>query len=287
MPSPSLPPFVVDLVNRALVEDGAWDDITTALFVPPDFSAVGRILVKSEGVLSGLDVMAMVFKTIDQGTVFEALAKDGDIVGPGCVVAKATGRASSLLRAERTALNIFQHLSGIATLTYKFVKALEGIPGAPRIADTRKTLPGLRWLEKRAVRHGGGCNHRMTLGDAVLLKDNHRAVIKALGLSLPEAVSSAKRLKPHVYQLAIEADSIEDVKEALEAGADIILLDNMDRGSIVRAVELICGRAVVEVSGGVTLENVRDFAVPGVDVISIGALTHSAPALDVSMEFGI
>lgn len=285
--APSLPPFVADLINRALVEDGAWDDITTALFVPPDLRAVARIVVRCEGVVSGLDVMALVFKTVDQEIQFDALAQNGDLVGAGSLIATAAGRASSLLRAERTALNIVQHLSGVATLTHRFIKALEGIPRAPRIADTRKTLPGLRWLEKRAVRHGGGCNHRMTLGDAVLVKDNHRDLIRAAGLTLKEAVSSAKRLLPHIYRVEVEADTLDDVQEALEAGADIILLDNMDAASIARAVKMVAGQAMVEVSGGVTLENVRDFALPGVDVISIGALTHSAPALDVSMELSI
>jgi len=214
-----------------------------------------------------------------------ALVGDGDAVAPGQELGVVSGPARSVLRGERVALNFLQRLSGIATLTSRYVEAVRGTRA--RIVDTRKTTPGLRSLEKYAVRAGGGFNHRRDLSDAMMIKDNHLAVIRALGLSLTEAIKQARESLPHTLKIEIEVDRLDQIPEALAAGADIILLDNMSTEDLRRAVAMIDGRAMTEASGGVNLGTISEIAATGVDVISVGALTHSAPALDIGLDFEV
>ncbi len=280
-------PEVGALVEVALREDRAWEDVTTALLVPPDVRASGVILAKGAGVLAGLPVAAFAFHRVDPAVELEALVPEGARVTPGTAVARVSGRAASLLRAERVALNFLQRLSGIATLTARFVAAVADLPRPPRIADTRKTTPGLRILEKYAVRLGGGCNHRASLAEAALVKDNHWEVLRRAGRDPVQALAAARARLPHTVKLAVEARTLAEVEAALAAGADIVLLDNMEPGLLRQAVALVGGRALTEASGRITLENVRAVALTGVDIISVGALTHSAPALDISLELGL
>ncbi len=273
---------IEQIVRIALAEDLPSGDITTEALIPPDISAKASILVKREGVLAGIDVAKEVFRQVDPSLKFKTLVKDGERVRKGKVVAAVEGRAGSILKAERTALNFLQHLSGIATETARYVQAAKGTEAV--ITDTRKTIPGLRVLEKYAVKVGGGRNHRMNLSDGVLIKDNHLVALRSLGIGLGEAVRSAKRNAGKKVKVEVEVESIEQVREALNAGADIIMLDNMKPEDMRRAVKLVKGRALLEASGGITLDNVRTVAGTGVDLISIGALTHSARALDISLE---
>ncbi len=280
----NLSPEVRRVVEEALREDRAWEDLTTRLVLPGDPAAVAVAVVKQEAVVAGLEPFAAAFLLLDPATRVELLAHDGERVEPGRAVARVSGRAAAVLAAERVALNFLQRLSGVATLTARFVAAVADLPRPPRVADTRKTTPGLRALEKAAVRAGGGCNHRFSLADGVLVKDNHLALLRAAGLDLAAAVARARAATPHLLRVEVEAKTLEEVEAALAAGADAILLDNMDLGTLAEAVRRVAGRAVTEASGGVTLENVRAVAATGVDVISIGALTHSAPAVDISLE---
>jgi nicotinate-nucleotide pyrophosphorylase (carboxylating) len=240
---------------------------------------LGEVLVKAPGVVAGLDVAGAVFGRVDLTLDWQAVAEDGDVVSPGQVIASVTGPASSILAAERTALNFLQRLSGTATLTAQYVAAIQGT-GA-RLVDTRKTTPGWRWLEKRAVRAGGGYNHRIDMGGGVLIKDNHLALSAN---DIAGAVRAARQYAPHTLRIEIEVTDLVGVEVALVAGADIILLDNMSLEEMRRAVELASGQALLEASGGITLETIRTVAETGVDLISCGALTHSAPALDISLE---
>lgn len=273
------------LVERALEEDLGRGDVTSDLLVPIDVAARAVLRSRSQGVIAGLGVAAMVFDVTDAQVRFAALIGDGDAVAPGQVVGVVSGPARSVLRAERVALNFLQRLSGIATLTSRYVEAVRGTRA--RIVDTRKTTPGLRSLEKYAVRAGGGFNHRRDLSDAMMIKDNHLAVIGALGLSLSEAVKQARESLPHTLKIEIEVDQLDQIPEALAAGADIILLDNMSTENLRRAVATISGRAIIEASGGVNLGTISEIAATGVDAISVGALTHSAPALDIGLDFEI
>lgn len=270
--------LVTDLVARALAEDVGTGDITTAATVPPGTMAQGRIVAKAAGTVAGLPVAAEVFRQVDPEVSWEPLVADGTALQPGTEIARLSGSAASLLAGERVALNLLQHLSGIATATRAFVEACSGTKA--RVADTRKTLPGLRALQKYAVRMGGGQNHRYGLYDAVLIKDNHIAVAGGVAA----AVQAARRSASHMVRVEVEVDTLEQLREALEAGADLILLDNMDREQLRRAVAITAGRAVLEASGGINLQNVRAVAETGVDLISVGALTHSARALDLSLE---
>lgn len=270
-------------VETALAEDlGDRGDITTEVSVPQGIRGAGLIVAQADGVVAGMDAAAMVFSTVDSHLSFEAAVCDGEAVAAGTPLAAVEGAVASILAAERTALNFLGHLSGIATLTSKYVAA--AAPYGAAIRDTRKTLPGLRALEKYAVRAGGGENHRLGLHDAILLKDNHLALMgDALAEALKTAVAKARSLRPQVT-VEIEAEDLGQVKEALEAGADVIMLDNMDIATIGSAVDLVGGRAKLEVSGGVTLGDVAKIAACGVDWISVGIITQGAPPLDIHLE---
>ena len=273
------------LVELALDEDLGRGDVTTDFLVPADVRAKARLRSRNKGVIAGLDVASTVFCTVDQRAAFEGLVGDGDVVASNQELALISGDARSLLRAERVALNFLQRLSGIATLTSRYVEAVRGTRA--RIVDTRKTTPGLRALEKYAVRAGGGFNHRRDLSDAVMIKDNHIAVITSQGLSVADAVNEARESLPHTLKIEIEVDRLDQIPEALAARADIILLDNMTVPDLRQAVSIIDGRALTEASGGVRLETISEIAATGVDVISVGALTHSAPAMDIGFDFEI
>jgi len=269
----------IDVVRRALREDlGLGGDITSAAVVPAGTRARGRIVARAPGVVCGVEVAAAAFLELDPGLEIRLSAADGDAVAAGTAVLEVTGRAHPILAAERVALNLLGHLSGIATLTRRFVDAVAGTGAV--IADTRKTLPGLRALEKHAVRCGGGRNLRLRLDDAVLVKDNHLALVG----SVSDAVRRAREGVGHAVAVEVEVESLEALEEALAAGADVVLLDNMETSLLAEAVRRARGRAITEASGGIRLETVRAVAETGVDVISVGAITHSAPALDVALE---
>jgi nicotinate-nucleotide pyrophosphorylase (carboxylating) len=270
------------IVSQALAEDLASGDITTEALVPFGLTGKASILVKKDGVLAGTDVAKEVFQQVDRSLRFRALVKDGAKVRKGDVVAIVEGKVASILKAERTALNFLQHLSGIATETSRYVDAVSGTKAV--ITDTRKTIPGLRLLEKYAVRAGGGQNHRLNLSDGVLIKDNHLMALRASRVGLGEAIKKARRRALRVMKVEVEVESVKQAREALSAGADIIMLDNMKVKDMRKVVELVQRRALLEASGGITLDNVRSVAKTGVNLISVGALTHSARALDISME---
>jgi nicotinate-nucleotide pyrophosphorylase (carboxylating) len=273
-----------DLIELALREDLSLGDLTSEATVPPDRQAAATMLAKQDGVISGMETARAVFTRIDPTVRFEALVADGDRVTRGTRLAVISGNARSILASERTALNLIQRLSGIATITAEYVAQVAGTNAT--VVDTRKTTPGMRYLEKAAVRHGGGANHRYNLGDAVLIKDNHLA---AIGGKRPiyDAVLAAKARAPHTSKVEVEVIDLAGVQEALDAGADIIMLDNMSPDQMRAAVELIDHRALVEASGGITLETLAEVAATGVDLISVGALTHSAPSLDISLDFAL
>jgi nicotinate-nucleotide pyrophosphorylase (carboxylating) len=267
------------IVETALYEDIGSGDITTQATVAPDVVSQAELVAKDDFVLAGIDVAAEVFKTIDPSVSFECLIADGESVHKGDVLAWLKGSACSLLQGERVALNLLQRMSGIATLTSCFVKEVEETDAV--VVDTRKTMPGLRVLDKYSVRAGGGTNHPTSLYDGVLIKENHIAA--AGGITV--AVERARIRAPHTMKIEVETTNMDEVAEALAAGADIILLDNMTLDQLREAVQLIDGRAKAEASGGVNLETVREIAETGVDLISVGALTHSAKAVDISMLF--
>ena len=275
----NLHPRTKTLINLALEEDTAYGDVTSQAIFQPGHVSGARILARSDTVVCGLEVAARVFQSVDTDINVTTEISDGDRVANDTVILRAEGPTIALLMAERTALNFLQHLSGIATLARAFADAAALTGTGVRIVDTRKTTPGWRHLEKYAVRCGGCYNHRSSLGEHVLIKETH---IVAAG-SLANAVKQARDNAPHATKIEVEAETLGDVVEALAAGAEVVLLDNMSPPLIQQAVEIIAGAAVVEVSGGVTLENLLDYALPGVDVISVGALTHSAPAADFSM----
>jgi nicotinate-nucleotide pyrophosphorylase (carboxylating) len=278
LPSHLLEPVVA----AALREDLPWGDLTTEALFPAGTRARAEVLVKRPGVLAGLEVFGAVFRYLDPQARLEVYSPDGTEVQAGTVAAVVEADARALLAGERVALNFLNHLSGVATLTRRFVRAVEGLPC--RIVDTRKTTPGLRLLEKYAVRAGGGANHRFGLSDGVLVKDNHLALLRRQGVSLEEALRRLRHRVPHGVRVQVEVTDLEQLDEVLSAGADAVLLDNMPLEALREAVARCRGRAVTEASGGITLENVRAVAETGVDLISVGALTHSAPALDVSLE---
>jgi nicotinate-nucleotide pyrophosphorylase (carboxylating) len=270
------PALYREIVRRALAEDLGWGDVTTEATVPSELRAKGILLVKSPCVLAGLDVAVEVFMQLDPGCTFDRKKKDGDRCQPGDVVAELTGGAAPMLTAERTALNFVQRLSGIATLTRQFVDAAGG---KIVVLDTRKTTPTLRALEKYAVRAGSGTNHRSGLDDGILIKDNH---IRLAG-GVAEAVKRMKDDDPEM-PIEIEAQSIEQVDQALAAGVDCILVDNLPVETIKEAVRRARGLAKIEISGGVTLDRLPELAQTGANYVSVGALTHSAPAVDISFE---
>lgn len=272
--------FVLDpILRRVLEEDIGTGDVTTMATIQPGTQASAELVAKENFVLSGIDVARRVFHLLSAETAFEKLIEDGQPVKRGDVLAWIKGDAAVLLQGERVALNLLQRMCGVATLTAEFVKEV-GDTGAI-IVDTRKTTPGLRVLEKYSVRMGGGGNHRMALYDAVLIKENH---VAAAG-GITSAVSRARQNVPHTQKVEVEVRNQDEVAEALDAGADILLLDNMSTEELRAAVEMIDGRAITEASGGVNLETVRDIAETGVRLISVGALTHSYRAVDISMLF--
>ncbi len=271
---------VEKIVENALKEDIGSGDLTTESLFLEEARGKAVIIFKEEGILAGLPVTGIVFKKLEGGILWEEVKVDGERVGRGQVVAELTGSLRAILKGERTALNFLQRLSGIATLTARFVEAVADFP--VKIMDTRKTAPGLRVLDKYAVRVGGGLNHRFGLYDGVIIKENH---VRAVG-GISKAVESVKKNIPSGIKIKIEVETstLDEVREALHAQADIIMLDNMPLDMVKEAVSIIGGRALVEVSGGVTLEKVRDIAATGVDFISVGTLTHSPEAIDISLE---
>lgn len=269
------------VVLNALEEDMPYGDITTDSLIPEDRMVEAKFLAKADGVICGMPVAERVFKLIDARAALEILKNDGQAVQKGEILAILRGPAAAVLKGERTALNLLQRLSGIATRTHCFAELVKDYPVS--IADTRKTTPGLRYLEKYAVRCGGGRNHRYSLSDAVMLKDNHIAA----GGGILSAVRTVRASIPHTVKIEVEVENMDMVREALESGADIIMLDNMDIAAMAEAVRVIGGRALVEASGDVTEERIRAIAETGVDIISIGCITHSVKALDISLRFKI
>lgn len=270
--------YVRKIIEQALSEDIGPGDVTSEATVPAGATSTAEMLAKQDLVLAGLDVSLEVFHYLDAAIQLTRFAQDGDRIKSGKVIARVSGRTRVLLAGERVALNLLQHMSGIATLTSKYVEQLKGLKA--QALDTRKTLPGLRQLEKYSVRMGGGTNHRFGLYDGVLIKDNH---IKAVG-SIAKAIESARRKAHHLLKIEVETKTLDEVREALAAKADIILLDNMPLDMIRESVKLINGQASVEASGNVTFETIRELGETGVDFISSGSLTHSASAADISMK---
>lgn len=270
------------IVDLALSEDLGHGDVTSEALIPPELEGKATLLVKADGVLAGLEVAQRVFQRVDPSLKVEPRLKDGTPVKRGDIAATVSGRVISILKAERVALNFLQRLSGIASLTAQYVAEVHGTKA--RITDTRKTTPGLRPLEKYAVRMGGGQNHRFHLGDGILIKDNHLAVLREQGMTLKQIVARAKQKAPKGLKVEVEVNSVKDARAAAKAGADIVMLDNMSPDEMRRAVSLLPKEVKTEASGGINLTNVRAAALAGVDIISIGALTHSPKALDISLE---
>jgi nicotinate-nucleotide pyrophosphorylase (carboxylating) len=271
--------YMDEIIRRVLKEDMPMGDITTDNLIEKDLVSRGHIIAKDRGIIAGLDMAERVFKVLDNSVKFKRLVRDGDKVNRGDVIAEVEGNTRALLKGERTALDFLQRLSGIATKTGEFCEKVREFP--VKISDTRKTTPGLRLLEKYAVRIGGGHNHRFSLSDGVLIKDNH---IKAAG-SIKKAIELSRQKIPHTIKIEVETENLEQVREALECGADIIMLDNMSMDMMKEAVKIIDKKALVEASGNVDLEKVYEIASIGADIISVGGLTHSAKALDMSLKF--
>ena len=268
-----------DIILRSLEEDAPFGDITTDVTVAGDATASGVFRAKESGVLCGIDIARRTFELVGGEVAFVKKKADGDLLVKGDIVAEISGNAASILMGERTALNLMQRASGIATAARRAMQAVEGTQA--RITDTRKTMPGLRKLDKYAVRAAGAVNHRFSLSDGILIKDNH---IAAAGGIAP-AVRAAKRKAPHTLKVEVEVESLDGLREALEAGADIIMLDNMSCALMREAVEITAGRAVLEASGNMGERDLAEVAATGVDLISIGGLTHSVKALDISLKF--
>ena len=269
-------------IGIALAEDLAGGDVTSEALIPPGLTGKAAIMAKEAGVLAGIGVAARVFKLVDPSIKITTLIKDGAPLLFGDIIADLSGSVIGLLKAERTALNFLQRMSGVASMAAQYAAEIKGLNA--KVYDTRKTTPGLRVLEKYAVRMGGGVNHRRDLGDAVLIKDNHIAALRMTGLNLTQIVAKAREKAPEGKTIEVEVTSVEEAAEALKAGPDIIMLDNMSIPEMKRAVDMVKGRARLEASGNITLKNLRQVALTGVDIISIGALTHSYSALDISLE---
>jgi len=270
------------IIDLALAEDISHGDTTSEGLIPPELEGKASILAKEEGIIAGGEVARRVFLRVDPSLKVELLIKDGARVQPGDIVATVSGRVISILKAERTALNFLQRLSGIALQTARYIAETQGL--GVKITDTRKTTPGLRLLEKYAVRTGGGQSHRLHLGDGILIKDNHLTTLRALGIKIKDIIAKAKQNAPQGATVEIEVTTPQEALEAAEAGADILMLDNMSPEEMRRVVNSIPSHVKTEASGGITLANVRAAAMAGVDVISIGALTHSVKALDINLE---
>ncbi len=274
-----LPFYVDDIIKTALNEDINYIDSTADLLIPEDSISSAYFVAKASGVVAGLEIALRVFTILDPDMKIECHFKDGDAVNNGDIIAEFTGHTRLMLKAERTSLNLLQHLSGIASYTNKCVKLVEGTNAS--IADTRKTLPGLRALQKYAVTAGGGRNHRYNLTDAAMLKDNH---IDAYG-GITAAVEALRQKAGHMLQIEVETRNLDEVQEAVNCGVNVIMLDNMDCPTMTEAVKLVNGRAKLEASGNITLENIAEVAKTGIDIISLGALTHSVQAFDISMKW--
>jgi nicotinate-nucleotide pyrophosphorylase (carboxylating) len=272
---------VRNLIQTAIEEDLGRGDVTSEATIPEHVMSQARVISKQDIILAGMEIFASVYSNLDNTIGIKAYHRDGEVISPRASIAELGGHARPLLAGERVALNFLQRLSGIATLTRRYVEAVKGYPVA--IVDTRKTTPGWRVLEKYAVRIGGGKNHRHDLGDGVLIKDNH---IVASG-GIKAAVEMARTRSHHLLKIEVEVETLEQVEEALQAEADVIMLDNMSPAILAEAVKSIAGRAIVEASGGVNLETVVEIARMGVDLISVGRLTHSAPSADIHLEFDI
>ena len=273
---------ILTVVRAALAEDAPWGDVTSELFVPVDATAQAEFNAREPGVFSGAEVLVTTFTEVDPSITVDLRVADGDRFVAGDVLAVIEGNARGVLRAERIALNLVQRMSGIATLTAEYVALTAGT--SARIADTRKTTPGLRSLERQAVRDGGGRNHRFSLSDAVLAKDNHLAVLTAGGASVTDVIRAARERLGHTTHLEVEVDRLDQIEPVLAGGVDTIMLDNFSLEELRAGVALVAGRATIEASGGVNLGTVADIAATGVDVISVGALTHSVRALDLGLD---
>ncbi|WP_439692214.1 carboxylating nicotinate-nucleotide diphosphorylase [Curtobacterium sp. SP.BCo] len=282
----TIPPHALRrVIETALEEDAPWGDVTSETLIPADATATATLAAREPGVLSGGGVFVAVMHAVDPAIVAELHVSDGSRFGAGDVLATVTGPARAVLRAERVALNLTQRMSGIATATAAYVAAVSGTRA--RIVDTRKTTPGLRALERYAVRCGGGHNHRTSLSDAVLAKDNHLAVLLSRGTAVEDAIRSARERLGHTVHLEVEVDRIDQIEPVVHAGVDTIMLDNFTTAALVEGVAIVDGRALVEASGGVSLDTVAAIAATGVDVVSVGALTHSARALDLGLDIDV
>ncbi len=275
-------PEIQRLIDRALEEDQAFADATTQALIDPSIQAIGEFRAEEEGKLAGINAALAVFRRLRPSAETQILVEDGESLLPGQVIATVTTSADVVLRGERLALNMLQRMSGIATETARYVEAAEGTDA--RIIDTRKTAPGLRTLDKYAVRVGGGHNHRMHLGDGILIKDNHLYLLDRESTTLSQLILRARSRASHTLKIEVEVTNLHQLDEALEGGADIVLLDNMSVEDMAEAVRITGGRALLEASGGITIDNVAAVAGTGVDLISVGALTHSVKALDISMD---
>ena len=269
--------IIEEIIKKGLIEDINYFDAATDLLIPEKQISKAKLIAKADGIVAGIEVFEMVFKLIDSEIDFKSVFKDGDHVTHGDVILTMTGKTQTILKGERLALNFLQRMSGIASLSNRYSQAVEGI--SVRVVDTRKTTPNLRILEKYAVSAGGCYNHRFNLSDAMMIKDNH---IQAVG-SIKKAIEKGKQLIPHTMKIEVEVKNLDELKEALDAGADIIMLDNMTINEMKQAVIIADHQAIIEASGGVDLNNIREVASTGVDIISVGALTHSYQSLDISL----
>jgi nicotinate-nucleotide pyrophosphorylase (carboxylating) len=276
------PPDVYALIDAAVAEDQTFNDPTTQAVVPPEIEGTGMLRAKAVGVLAGVDVAIAVFQRVDPTLEVKAILEDGAPLSPGDDIAVVRGSAAGILRAERIALNFMQRMSGIASDTNRYVRAVAGLNA--RIVDTRKTVPGHRYLDKYSVRMGGGYNHRLNLADGILIKDNHIQANRFREMGLKDVIQLALARASHTIKVEVEVETMEQVAEALEAGAHIIMLDNMSVPEMADAMLVIGDQAIVEASGGITYDTVRAVAETGVDLISIGGLTHSVDALDISLD---
>ena len=279
---PEFPPEVYSLIDAAIAEDQTFNDPTTSAVVPSHIRGVGMLRAKANGVLAGVDVGLAVFRRVEPALELEALMTDGATLSPGDEIARVAGPAAGILRAERIALNFMQRMSGIASLTNRYVRAIDGTRS--RIVDTRKTAPGHRYLDKYSVRAGGGYNHRYNLADGILIKDNHIEANRFREMGLRQVIELALEQASHTIRVEVEVESLEDAREALDAGAHIIMLDNMPVDMMREAMGFIEDQAVVEASGGINFGTVRAVAETGVHLISVGELTHSPSALDISLD---
>ena len=273
---------ITDVVRMALAEDAPWGDITSSSIIPAEATATARLVARESGVFSGGAVFAAAFTTLDPTLVVDVLVADGSPFAAGDTLATVSGNARSVLGAERVALNLTQRMSGIATLTARYVALVAGTTA--RVVDTRKTTPGLRALERHAVRSGGGHNHRFSLSDAVLAKDNHLAVLTAGGRSVTDVIREIRAQLSHTTHLEVEVDRLDQIEPVLAGGVDTIMLDNFTIDELREGVALVAGRALIEASGNVNLDTIAAIAATGVDIISVGALTHSVRALDLGLD---